>query len=154
MISCNRNLDSRTMDLKLSKTDSVSIVEKVLAATDAFANANNKLDAKGVTEFWHSRPEFVLIENDIKYPSWDSIYSNCVRFYSSKIDSTNLVWLERNILPLSKTSASLFGRYEIYIKYSSGTIIHAVPFYSALLTKVDDKWKVLRGHESYKLLDK
>lgn len=137
----------------MSVADSLEVVRGVLKATENFANANNNLDAEGISNFWLNSPEFLLIEQTTKYYGFNSIYKNCQNFYAVPIDSTMFIWTERKILPLTKNLAHLYGRYDIYFRFKSDEVLHATPYYSALLKLENKEWKVLRGHESYELLN-
>lgn len=137
----------------LSIADSLDVVRGVFAATEDFAEANNNLDAEGVTNFWVNSPNFFLVEQTTLHSGFDAIYKNCLNFYAVPIDSTKLIWTERKILPLTKNLAHLYGRYDMYIRFKSGEVIHGVPYYSALMKFDEGEWRVLRGHESYELLD-
>lgn len=149
--SCSQKSNSVNSNNTLSVADSLEVVRGVFTATEEFANANNSLDAEKVSEFWLQSPNFILVENTTLINGFNAVYKNCQNFYAVPIDSTKLIWTERNILPLSKNMAHLYGRYDMYIRFKSGEVIHAVPFYSALLKLENGKWKVLRSHESYEL---
>lgn len=48
VLSCYFNSKTHTVKSSLTESDSIQIINKVIEATDLFANANNKLDTKGV----------------------------------------------------------------------------------------------------------
>lgn len=151
--SCNTKHNTYKSNFTLSVADSLEVVRGVLKATENFANANNNLNAEGVSNFWLNSPDFLLVEQTTLHNGFTAIYKNCQNFYAVPIDSTKLIWLERKILPLTKNLAHLYGRYDIYFRFKSDEVIHASPYYSALLKLEKGEWKVLRGHESYELLD-
>jgi hypothetical protein len=151
--SCSQKNNSEHSNNTLSVADSLEVVRGVFNATEEFANGNNTLDAEKVSEFWLQSPDFILVENTTLINGFDAVYKNCQNFYAVPIDSTKLIWTERNILPLTKNLAHLYGRYDMYIRFKSGEVIHAVPFYSALLKLESGWWKVIRSHESYELND-
>lgn len=138
----NENISS------LSSADSLQIVQEIIQSTSDWANASNSRDGEKAAEFWMNSPNLIFVEDINKIPDFESIYQNCINFYSTPIDSTNLVWLKRNILPITKNMASIYGRYEFYCRFSSGEIIHGIPFFTALMIKDGNKWKVLQGHKS------
>jgi len=149
--SCSQKNNSENSDTTLSVADSLEVVRGVFAACEEFAKGNNSLDAEKASEFCLQSPDFILVENTTLINGFDDVYKNCQNFYAVPIDSTKLIWTERNILPLSKNMAHLYGRYDMYIRFKSGEVIHAVPFYSALLKLESGRWKVLRSHESYEI---
>ena len=146
--SCHIKKSKNYENSFLSSADSLQIVQEVIKSTSDWANASISCDGKKVAEFWMNSPNLVFIDNMRGYPDFESIYQNCIDFYSVPIDSTNLVWLKRNILPITKNMASIYGRYEFYCKFSSGEIIHGIPYFTALMVNDGGKWKILRGHES------
>jgi len=58
--------------------------------------------------------------------------------------------MKRDIIPLSSVSAHLYGEYELYIKGKDGQEKNTYVYYSALFTKIEGIWGVLRIQESYK----
>ncbi len=147
--SCN-NTSSNVNDDLLTSSDSLEIINGVTAAFNLYADANNTLDGERITDFWSQSPDMVFIVNNYVYSDWKSIYEGCIEFYSSPIDSTNLRWLEYSIIPLSKNFASVYGRYEMYLRIPSGEVLlQAVPHFTAIMVNEENVWKVLRGHESY-----
>lgn len=134
----------------LTGPDSASVVKEILAATDAFADASRKMDADKEIQLWDSSPQMMFAENGMQYANRDSIYSAMKGWYKQS-DAVELRWEERNILPLSPRAAHLFGRFYIRLKLKSDAIVEATVIDTWLLVKQDDNWKIMRGHESYKL---
>ena len=150
--SCNtKQQEVNNSNYILSVKDSLEVVRGVFNATENFAEANDMINAEGVANFWLNSPDFIFVENTTLHLGFDAIYKNCINFYSVPIDSTKLIWTERKILPVSKNLAHLYGRYNFYIRFKSGEIIHGSPYYSAIMKLDNGGWKVLRGHESYEL---
>ena len=146
--SCNKK-DVKPSDCILTKADSLLIMEEVIKASDLFANANNNLDYNMMMNYWaYNHPDFIGVEN-LDFIQPDGLYERVKNFYTTGLDSTKLNWLKREIIPLSATSAHLYGEYEIYLKYESGKEANYYIYYSALLARVDGTWKALRIHESY-----
>jgi len=151
--SCVNNENKLNSDL-LTSSDSTEIIRGVTAALDLYADANNNLDGERITGFWSKSPNMVFIVNTDLYQDWDILYQSCIDFYSSPIDSTNLVWLESTVIPLSKTTACVYGRYEMFLRAPSGEILlHTIPYFTATMIKEGESWKVLVGHESGELLN-
>jgi hypothetical protein len=136
----------------MTKSDSLQIVNIVLEITDDFADACNRLDASKILDYWHyNDSNFIVVENTTIHPSGE-IFSNAVHeFYSAGIDSTLLSWKKRNIIPLSKGCAHLYGEYDGYLKLKTGEIMDYHCLYSALFKEINGNWKALRVHESYKI---
>lgn len=135
---------------RLSSTDSLKIIEGVNEALDLYADANNTLDGERITGFWSQSSDLVFIVGNYEYTDWNSIYQACIDFYSSPIDSTNLEWISRNIVPLSRDCASVYGKYKMFLRIPSGEVImNIAPYFTAVMVKEGEQWKVLRGHESY-----
>lgn len=155
--ACKNNLTSNNPACVLSKLDSLIVINKVLKITDEFADANNKSDYDKLINCWaYNHPDFIAIEN-LDFIQPDGIYERVKKFYTSTdLDTTNLKWVRREIIPLSRTSAHIYGEYEISFKYKSSD--DKKPYdegkyfvnYSALFSEIDGVWKVLRFHESYK----
>jgi len=103
-------------------------------------------------DYWHyNDSNFIVVENTIIHPSGE-ILSNAVHeFYIAGIDSTFLSWKKRNIIPLSKDCAHLYGEYDFYLKLKTGEIMDYHLLYSALFKEINGNWKALRVHESYKI---
>lgn len=150
LLSCNTNSKSDIAENSLTESDSTLIVNKIMEATDMFANANNKLDTEGILNFWHyNNPDFIIFENTTIHPTGEELEKGVIEFYAAGIDSTNLNWTKREVLPLSKEFAHLIGEYNFYLKLKSGEVMNYHVFYSALFKEIDGEWKALRVHESY-----
>ena len=150
IIACNRSTDSNMSDNLMTKSDSLLIVNKIIEITDNFANANNKLDAKGILNYGdYYNPDFIYIENTSIHPSGEELEKGVSEFYSAGIDSTSFNWTKRDIIPLSKEYAHLIGEYNFYLKLKTGEVSNFHVFYSGLYKKIDGNWKALRLHESY-----
>ncbi len=151
-LSCNRATDlHETQDL-ITKSDSLLIVNKVLEITDDFADANNRLDANKIMDYWHyNDSNFIVIENTTIHPSGETLFNGVQEFYNAGIDSTFLSWKMRKIIPLSLKSAHLYGEYDFYLKLKTGEIMDYHLLYSALFKEINGNWKALRVHESYKI---
>jgi len=150
-LSCNFNSKPHTVKNSLTESDSIQIVNKVIEATDLFANANNKLDTKGILNFWHYyNPDFIIVENTTIHLPGEELEKGVADFYSVGIDSTNLNWTKREVLPLSKEYAHLIGEYNFYLKLKTGEeMMNYHIYYSALFKEIGGEWKALRVHESY-----
>ena len=153
LFSCQTKIGNNDIESTLTSSDSTNIIDGVITATELFAEANNNLDGKKVTEFWQSSPNFKFIEKPNIYQNWDTIYKYTMEFYDMPIDSINLEWKEREIIPLTKEFAYFYGKYELFIRFTPGEIMHGIPFYTALMVKENDQWKVLQGHESFVLIE-
>jgi hypothetical protein len=157
--ACKNNVTSNSPNCVLSESDSLDVIKKVLEITDEFANANNRLDYDRLVACWaYTHPDFIAIENlDFLNPS--GLYERVKAFYTNtELDTTNLKWIKRQIVPVSLTSAHIYGEYEIFFKYKSNDKTRLYEegnyyaYYSAILSKIDGKWKILRFHESYKMV--
>jgi ketosteroid isomerase-like protein len=137
----------------LTGADSVTIVNEVLAATDAFAAASRKMDADEEIQFWDSSQQMMFAENGKQLANRDSIYSSMKGWYTPALDSVEFKWEVRNILPISQKVAHLFGRFYFRAKFKSGEIIVVRPYDTWLLIKKDNSWKIIHGHESYNIKD-
>ena len=141
---------SKVKNELLTSSDSLEIIKGVTAALDLYADANNALDGERITNFWSKSPKMIFIVNTVIYSDWNIIHDGCVEFYSSPIDSTYLNWMQRSIIPISNNHASVYGRYEMYLRIESGEVLLDVnPYFTAIMVKEDNMWKVLRGHESH-----
>ena len=134
----------------LTGIDSTTVVKEVLAATDAWAEANIKMDADKSADFFDSSSLMMFAENGAQYANWDSLRSAIRAWYAQPLDSVECKWQERSVLPLSQKAADLFGRLYFRAQFKSGASYESKSFQTWLLIKQDGKWKILRGHESYK----
>ena len=149
-LSCNRATDSISTQNLMTKSDSLQIVSKVLEITDAFASANNSLDANKIMEYWHYKDSnFIIIENTTIYQAGEELFKAVQDFYKAGIDSTCFIWKKREIIPLSLDFAHLYAEYQFYLKLNSGEITDGPGYYSALFKKINGNWRALRVHESY-----
>jgi hypothetical protein len=157
--ACQNNVTSNSPNCVLTKSDSLVVINKVLEITDEFANANNSLDYDRLVACWaYTDPDFIAVEN-LDYLNPDGLYERVKGFYTNaELDTTHLNWIKREIIPLSQTSAHIYGEYEIFIKYKSndkGRLYEEGNYYvnySALLSKIEGNWKILRFHESAKIV--
>lgn len=148
-VACNRPNDSSMSDNLLTKFDSIQIVDKIIEITDNYANAHNKLDVKGILDFWHYyNPDFIIFENSTIHPTNGEMEKEVEKFYNAGIDSTTLTWTRRDIIPISKEYAHLVGEYDGYLKFETGESVNVHYLYSALFKKINGNWKALRVHES------
>jgi len=149
--SCHKTQET-TQNWYLTGTDSAKIVDEVLAATNAFAKASINMDADEEIRFWDSSPLMMFAENGMQFANRDSIFTSMKGWYS-KSDSVNFIWEERNILPITKRVADLFGSFYFQAKLKSGGVVKVRAYDTWLLVKEVDGWKILRGHESYKIVE-
>lgn len=147
--SCKNDKVFNSSSFELTSEDSIMVINQVMKATDMFANSNNNLDYNQMMEYWaFKHSDFIGVEN-LDFIKPNGLYDRVKNFYTTGLDSTNLHWVKRNIIPLSKTFAHLYGEYEIYLEYKSGNAENYYIYYSALLIQDDETWKALRIHESY-----
>ena len=147
--SCINTLSEVKNEL-LTSSDSLEIIKGVTAALDLYADANNTLDGERISKFWSKSPNMIFIVDTDIYSDWNVLYDVCLEFYSVPIDSTNMNWIKRSIIPLSNNYASVYGRYEMFLRMESGEVLlNVIPHFTAIMVKEDNMWKVLRGHESY-----
>lgn len=145
----SKNSDA-TSSLSLSSQTQAQIVNKVIEATDKFKKANSQLDSDGVLNYWDfNNPNFIFVENTDIHPSGQEFQNLVKQLFSEGIESTHITWKKRDILPLSKTSAHLYGEYDFYVKLKSGKVWNCSNLYSALFTEIDGNWKAVRVHETY-----
>ena len=134
----------------LTKSDSLKIIQEIFEITNIFAKSNNELDVKSMVKCWHfENPDFIGVENTL-FVNSEGLYERLANFYKTRVDSTNITWMKRDIIPLSSVSAHLYGEYELYIKGKDGQEKNTYVYYSALFTKIEGIWGVLRIQESYK----
>jgi hypothetical protein len=136
----------------LTGADSAIVVKEVLAAGDAWAEANVKMDAEKSAGFFDSSQQMMLAENGFQYANWDSLHAFMKAWYAQPLDSVECRWEERSVLALSKRAADVFGRLYFRAKFKSGAIYESRPIETWLWIKEDGSWKIMRGHESYKIL--
>ena len=144
--SCNYESEVIPMDCCLSSEDSLLIVNEIIETTDAYAMANNRMDAEECAEFWDSSSDFVFAETGVEYPNWDSLYNDIKRWYSQPLDSVQLHWIERSIIPLNQNAAKLYGKISFKARYESGEIFESRATVGVLLERKNEKWKTTIGY--------
>ena len=148
-ISCDQKSSNETIEYVLTEADSIKVIEQVLAASDQFAYSNNNLDVKSMMEYWHYKdPRFIGVENTDFVPS-DGLYERVSNFYAVGVDTTNITWVKREIIPITPKFAHLYGEYKFYMKQKSGEERRNYIYYSALLAEINGTWGALRIQESY-----
>lgn len=68
------------------------------------------------------------------------------------MESAQVKWESRDILPLSRRVTHLVGQFSFHAKYKSGEVVRIRSYFTGLLVKKDLGWRMYRGHESYKAL--
>ena len=134
----------------LTGTDSTNVIKEVSAAVDALADSYAKMDPDKSAQFWERSPEMMYAENGEKYANWDSIFSAIKGIYSKPVESVEVRFESRDILPLSRASAHVFLRFDFRVKFKPDRLFHTKGFLTALLVKKGATWKIMSGHESWK----
>jgi hypothetical protein len=153
-VSCQHQADKTTRDCCISSSDSLSIVKEIIEATDAYAEANNDIDASKCGEFYDSSPDFWFAETGSEYPNWDTLYLGIQNWYSQPLDTVKMIWEERNIRPLTRTAATLYSKFSFMARFKSGTVYKSSGSLTGLMTKKDGKWKMTQGYCAIKVLTK
>lgn len=152
--SCQRVTNKNVQNCCISKDDSLSIVKEIIETTDAYAEANNNIDASKCGEFYDSSPDFWFAETGSEYPNWDTLYLGIKNWYSQPLDTVKMIWEERNIRPLNRTAATLYSKFSFMAKFKAGTVYKSSASLTGLLTKKDGKWKMTQGYCAIKVLTK
>jgi len=148
--SCQK-AERATETWHLTGADSSIVVKEVLAAGDAWAEANIKMDADKSAGFFDSSQQMMVAENGFQYANWDSLHAFIKAWYAQPLDSVECRWEERSVLPLSQKAAHVFGRLYFRAKFKSGAVYQSRPIETWLWIKQDGSWKIMCDHESYKL---
>jgi hypothetical protein len=151
LLGCSSQKESNEL-WYLTGPDSSAVVAEVIAAIDAWGQANVAANADMAAEFWDSSPQMRFAENGDEYADWTALRSLIREWYSQPIDSIQLTWEKREVLPLSRQTASLYGRLYFRVRFSSGEIYQARSYLTGLFILADGTWKLRQGHESYKVL--
>jgi hypothetical protein len=137
----------------LSREDSLAIINEIIETTDAYSEANNKIDVDKCAEFWDSSSDLLFAETGKEYTNWDSIYNDIKKWYSQPLDSVKFTWEERKINPLNRNAATLYSKALFRAKFKSGLIYESKVNIGILLTKKNDKWKTTIGYWAIKVTD-
>lgn len=138
-----------TGDRVISEAESKRIEKEIIEATDAFALAHDRIDVKAIQDFWHyDDPRWVAVENNVMVPA-EYLKDMISDFYSERVDSVNMNWVTRDILPLTPVKAHLYGEFNLYMKYRSGDETRLYIHISALMKDMNGSWGAIRVHESY-----
>ncbi|MCX6253858.1 MAG: hypothetical protein NTV31_05200 [Bacteroidia bacterium] len=151
--SCNYETRKSTQNCCLSSKDSLSIINEIIETTDAYAEANNKIDADRCADFWDSSSDLMFAETGVEYTNWDSLYNDIKKWYSQPLDSVQFIWEERNINPLNHNTAMLYSKAFFRAKFKSGIIYKSKVNLAVLLTKKNEQWKTTIGYWSIKVLE-
>jgi ketosteroid isomerase-like protein len=136
--------------LFLTGIDSANVTKEISAATDAWLDAYLKMDPDKAAQFWDSSPQMMYAENGEKFANWDSIHAAIKGIYITPVESMDLNFQPRDILPLSYNTAHVFMPLYFRVKYKSGQLFQGKGFQTLLVVKKSGTWKILRGHESWK----
>jgi hypothetical protein len=148
--SCQKETKKSIQNCCLRRDDSLSILKEITATTDAYAVANNNLDAEKCAEFWDSSSDLLFAETGIEYTSWDSIYIYIKKWYSQPLDSVQFIYEERKINPLNLNAATLYFKAFFRAKFKSGLVYKSRVNAAVVLIKKNDKWKTTIGYWSIK----
>jgi len=154
VLSCSQESGKRNQNCCLANDDSLKIVKEIFAVSDNWAFANINMDAEKAAEFWDSSSNFLFVENGEQILNWDSLFYGIKNWYSQPLDSIELRWEERKVIPLTHEAATLFCKFYFRARFKTGELYHSRAFITALFVKKDGKWKLMQGHESYKVLGK
>jgi len=152
-ISCQK-ADQASDAWHLTGKDSASVINEVSAAIDAWADSYTKMDPEKVAQFWDSSPQMMYAENGEKYANWDSIRSAIKGIYARPVDSVIVAFGGKTIVPLSHSSAHVFMPFDFKVGFKPSRLFQTKGFLTALLVKENGAWRILVGHESWKLVSK
>jgi len=153
VFSCQQEPAKNIQNCCLSSEDSLTITKEIIETTDAYAEANSKLDIDKCAEFWDSSPDLMFAETGREYTSWDSVYNDIKKWYSQPLDSVQFTWEDRNITPLNHHAATLYSKASFRAKFESGMVYKSKVNIGVLLMKKNDKWKTTIGYWSIELLE-
>jgi ketosteroid isomerase-like protein len=134
----------------LTGADSANVIKEVSAAIDAWADSYAKMDPEKIAQFWDSSPQMMYAENGEKYANWDSIHAAIKGIFTKPVESIEVNFGARAILPLSQRSAHVFMPFDFRLKFKPSRLYQTKGYLSALLVKEAGAWRILVGHESWK----
>jgi ketosteroid isomerase-like protein len=134
----------------LTGTDSVVVVKEVSRAIEAWTDYYAQKKPEKVCNFWDSTPRLLYIENGERYVNWDSIHSAIHGIYAREVEYVEVIFTEKQILPLSGSSADVSMRFDFRVKFKPNRVWRTRGYLTALLVKEKDSWKILHGHESWR----
>ncbi len=151
-IACNNQNQEETITIteELTSADSLEIIKGVIDATSNFEQYYNTRDIEHQKQYWaYNDPDFYTAVNEFEYPKGKAFEQMLGEYWKQPFDTTSIMWIKKNVIPLSKQYAHLHGEYHTYVSYIEGDTLNFTVHYSALFKKFDSSWKALRIHESY-----
>lgn len=149
LASCQKS-EKVTEAWHLAGVDSTKVIREVSDAIDAWTDSYAKMEPDRVAQFWDSSPRMVYAENGAKYANWDSIHSAIKGIYARQVESTEVKFESKAILPLSHSSAHVFMPFDFRVKFKTARVYETRGYLTALLVKEAGSWRILAGHESWK----
>jgi ketosteroid isomerase-like protein len=149
LVSCQKT-EKVTEAWHLTGVDSTNVIIEVSAAIDAWADSYAKMDPDKVAQFWDSSPQMMYAENGEKYANWDSIHAAIKGTYTRPVESTEVKFNSKAILPLSHNSAHVFMPFDLRVKFKPARVFQIKGYLTAFLVKEAGVWRILVGHESWK----
>jgi ketosteroid isomerase-like protein len=144
IISCQQADNSISADCYVSSTDSISIINNVIASTNSWAEATSNLDFETAIEFYDASPEFQLFDFGKEYSNRDSLYAHI--FHTSQaLDTMEIEWINRKITPLKPDVAYLYSSFITKMILKSGGEFQSKVFMSGIMTKTEKGWKLSQG---------
>ena len=125
------------------------ISNEIMEVSNQWIEDNKALNADKAINFWSTSPELRFAENGEFFVNRDSIHSTLKNFYLNT-RSMNVEWLNRDIKPLSVSTAMISGEFQFKLEFKDGSNWHGTNAFTGVFIKENEKWSLIQGHESVK----
>lgn len=148
-------LHSCTNQAKQAKSNQLTenlksqISNEIMEVSNQWIKDNKALNADKAINFWSTSPELRFAENGEFFANRDSIHSTLIDFYLNT-SSMNVEWLNRDIIPLSVSTAMMSGEFKFKLEFKDGSNWQGTNAFTGVFTKENEKWSLVQGHESVK----
>jgi len=79
----------------------------------------------------------------------DAIHATLQNFYQNTT-TMNVQWLNREIKPMSPSTALMSGEFQFMLEFSDGSNWKGTNAFTGVFIKDNEEWSLIQGHESVK----
>jgi ketosteroid isomerase-like protein len=123
------------------------VVDAVLQRTDQWAEAARRRDAAGVLDLFINSDELRHAENGVIFPSYEAL-AEFVKGWFDGTEEMELVWEQREVVPLSADAATMTGMFRYEARQESGEVWAGRNVFTGVFVRRGASWALIHGHES------
>ena len=132
---------------KLTPEEITGITSEIIAVSDQWITDNKNMDADAAIQFWSTSPKMRFAENGEFFANRDSVLSTVRHFYT-QTSSMDVKWLNREVLPLTKTLALLSGNFHFKLGFKDESTWEGTNAFTGVFIHENGKWSLIQAHES------